>query len=159
MLPPNISWADVLEEKLTPSEDTTGKWVASTTSFDRKGLRLGMESSPASAEVKGSTQAEERETEKKKSGEEEGGVRVRQQWEKTSMQNTSPRSGKHRWLEAVLCYLPTLLPRGARSSRTAWRPGKSTAGRRSHSVSSLHCRGERDEFGRWKTSPPINKQT
>lgn len=35
--------------------------MASTTSFDRKGLRFGMESSPASVEVKGSTQAEERE--------------------------------------------------------------------------------------------------
>ncbi len=65
-LPPNISWPDVLEEKLTPSEDTTGKWVASTTSFERKGLRFGMESSPASAEVKGSGQAEERETEREK---------------------------------------------------------------------------------------------
>lgn len=64
-LPPNISWPGVLEEKLTPSEDTTGKWVASTTSFERKGLRFGMDSSPASAEVKGSRQAEERETEKR----------------------------------------------------------------------------------------------
>ena len=68
-LPPNISWPDVLEEKLTPSEDTTGKWVASTTSFERKGLRFGMDSSPASAEVKGSMQAEEireKETEKRR---------------------------------------------------------------------------------------------
>lgn len=40
--------------------------MASTTSFDRKGLRLGMESSPASAEVKGSTQAEEKERDRKK---------------------------------------------------------------------------------------------
>lgn len=40
--------------------------MASTTSFERKGLRFGMDSSPASAEVKGSTQAEERETEKKR---------------------------------------------------------------------------------------------
>lgn len=39
--------------------------MASTTIFERKGLRFGMESSPASAEVKGSTQAEERETEKR----------------------------------------------------------------------------------------------
>lgn len=38
-----------------------------------------MESSPASAEVKGSTQAEERERQKKKGGEEEMGIRVRQQ--------------------------------------------------------------------------------
>lgn len=59
--------------------------MASTTIFERKGLRFGMESSPASAEVKGSGQAEERETEtkkkterkkKKKSGEEEVGIRV-----------------------------------------------------------------------------------
>lgn len=86
-LPPNISWPDVLEEKLTPSEDTTGKWVASTTSFERKGLRFGMESSPASAEVKGSRQAEE--TEKTEKGEEEEvGIKVRLQ-EKTSMQNRS----------------------------------------------------------------------
>lgn len=70
--------------------------MASTTSFERKGLRFGMESSPASAEVKGSRQAEERETEKKKkteqSGEEEVGIRVRQQQEKESMQNKSPKS-------------------------------------------------------------------
>lgn len=84
-LPPNISWPDVLEEKLTPSEDTTGKWVASTTSFERKGLRFGMESSPASAEVKGSTQAEERETEEE--SREEVDIRARQQQEKKSMQN------------------------------------------------------------------------
>lgn len=37
--------------------------MASTTSFERKGLRFGMDSSPASAEVKGSTQAKRRETE------------------------------------------------------------------------------------------------
>lgn len=64
-LPPNISWPDVLEEKLTPSEDTAGNWVASTTGFERKGLRFGMDSSPASAEVKGSRQAEEGETERR----------------------------------------------------------------------------------------------
>lgn len=45
-----------------------------------------------------------------------------------------------------LCYLPTLLLRGAHSSRVEWRPGKSTAGRRGRSASSLHCRGEGDEF-------------
>lgn len=67
LLPPNTSWPDVLEEKLTPSEDTTGKWVASTTSFERKGLRFGMESSPASVDVKGSMRAEERERERQKS--------------------------------------------------------------------------------------------
>ena len=58
LLPPNISWADVLEGKLTPSEDTTGMCAASTTIFERKGLRFGMESSPASAEVKGSRKAQ-----------------------------------------------------------------------------------------------------
>lgn len=68
LLPPNNSWPDVLEEKLTPSEDTTGKWVASTTSFERKGLRFGMESSPASAEVKGSMQTEERDRETDREG-------------------------------------------------------------------------------------------
>lgn len=95
-LPPNISWPDVLEEKLTPSEDTTGKWVASTTSFERKGLRFGMDSSPASAEVKGSRQAEERETEKRKRQNrverKRWESRVRQQQEKESMQNRSPKS-------------------------------------------------------------------
>lgn len=40
--------------------------MASTTSFERKGLRFGMESSPASAEVKGSMQAEEEERRKRK---------------------------------------------------------------------------------------------
>ena len=47
--------------------------MASTTIFERKGLRFGMESSPASAEVKGSTQAEERETEKRVERKREGG--------------------------------------------------------------------------------------
>lgn len=59
--------------------------MASTTSFERKGLRFGMESSPASAEVKGSRQSEEkRDREKRrkkkkteKGGEEEVGVRVK----------------------------------------------------------------------------------
>lgn len=102
-LPPNTSWPDVLEEKLTPSEDTTGKWVASTTSFERKGLRFGMESSPASAEVKGSRQTEKkRDREQKKteeSGEEDVGIRVRQQHEKKSIQN---RSRKHTcWAEGL----------------------------------------------------------
>lgn len=56
--------------------------MASTTSFERKGLRFGMDSSPASAEVKGSMQAEETErkrqrkrTKTEKSGEEEVGIR------------------------------------------------------------------------------------
>lgn len=101
-LPPNISWPDVLEGKLTPSEDTTGKWVASTTIFERKGLRFGMESSPASAEVKGSGQAEERETETKKKTERKkkkewrgrGGHQSQQQ-EKESMQ--SPETQMFGW--------------------------------------------------------------
>lgn len=78
-LPPNISWPDVLEEKLTPSEDTTGKWEASTTGFERKGLRFGMESSPASAEVKGSRQAQERQRQEKDIKEWIGRVRQQQQ--------------------------------------------------------------------------------
>lgn len=145
-LPPNISWPDVLEGKLTPSEDTTGKWVASTTSFERKGLRFGMESSPASAEVKGSMQAEEREDrETEKSGEEEVGIRVRQQPEKESMQNRSPKSREHRcWLEVLeepaALYLPTLLPLEALWSLAAWRAGKLTAGRKGHSPSLPHWR-------------------
>lgn len=63
--------------------------MASTTSFDRKGLRFGMESSPASVEVKGSMQAEEREkreTENDSGEEEENRVRQQQQ-EKDSMQS------------------------------------------------------------------------
>lgn len=86
-LPPNTSWPDVLEEKLTPSEDTTGKWVASTTSFERKGLRFGMESSPASAEVKGSRQTEKktRETEDR-----------RREWRgRRGHQNTTTREEEH----------------------------------------------------------------
>lgn len=97
-LPPNISWPDVLEEKLTPSEDTTGKWVASTTSFERKGLRFGMESSPASVDVKGSMQAEERE--RKSEGECERENRKR--WKKAKSKGrggyqsqTTTREGKH----------------------------------------------------------------
>lgn len=86
LLPPNTSWPDVLEEKLTPSEDTTGKWVASTTSFERKGLRFGMESSPASVDVKGSMRAEEREreTEKQKTEESE---EQRKMWDSESDNN------------------------------------------------------------------------
>ncbi len=56
-LPPKISWPDVLEEKLTPSDDITGRWAPSTTSLVRKGFRFGMESSTASEEEKGSEQA------------------------------------------------------------------------------------------------------
>lgn len=68
--------------------------MASTTSFERKGLRFGMESSPASAEVKGSRQSEEkrdrekrrkRKKRRKKGGEEEVGVRVK----------TTTREGEH----------------------------------------------------------------
>lgn len=63
-LPPKISWPDVLEEKLTPSDDITGRWAPSTTSLVRKGFRFGMESSTASEEEKGSEQAKgEREKE------------------------------------------------------------------------------------------------
>lgn len=106
-LPPNISWPDVLEEKLTPSEDTTGKWVASTTSFERKGLRFGMESSPASAEVKGSRQAEERERDRekekdRKSGEEEVGIRVKTTTREGEHAEQVTKVQKHRcWLEVL----------------------------------------------------------
>lgn len=63
-LPPKISWPDVLEEKLTPSDDITGRWAPSITSLVRKGFRFGMESSTASEEEKGSEQAKgEREKE------------------------------------------------------------------------------------------------
>ena len=56
-LPPNMSCPAVLEEKLSPSGDTTGAGAASTTSLLRKGLRFGMASSTASEEEKGSEQA------------------------------------------------------------------------------------------------------
>lgn len=102
LLPPNTSWPDVLEEKLTPSEDTTGKWVASTTSFERKGLRFGMESSPASVDVKGSMRAEEREreTEKQKTEESE---EQRKMWDSESDNNKRKacrtKSRSRCWLE------------------------------------------------------------
>lgn len=61
-----------------------------------------MESSPASAEVKGSMQAEDREDrETEKSGEEEVGIRVRQQPEKESMQNRSPKSREQMLVRSV----------------------------------------------------------
>lgn len=127
-LPPNISWADVLVEKLTPSEDTTGKWEASTTSFEWKGLRFGMDSSPASAEVKGSTgRQKERERDRRKwnrpktSGEElvdvrkesmqsrskkdAGGDRELRRWRSTCprRRHREPwRGGLHGWLERGL---------------------------------------------------------
>lgn len=145
-LPPNISWPDVLEEKLTPSEDTTGKWVASTTSFERKGLRFGMESSSASAEVKGSRQAEERETEKKekteKGGEEDVGISQTTRKGEHAEQVTKVQI--HRcWLEAAALYLPTLLPLEALLSRIARRAGKWTADQTGRSASSLHCKTDK----------------
>lgn len=124
--------------------------MASTTIFERKGLRFGMESSPASAEVKGSGQAEERETEtKKKTERKKKKKRVeRKRWASES----TTREGEHAksrntdvWLEmsekaaAAALYLPTLSPLEA-----PWNPaGKLTAGQRGRSPSSLHCRRER----------------
>lgn len=62
--------------------------MASTTSFERKGLRFGMESSPASVDVKGSMRAEERErereTEKQKTEESE---EQRKMWDSESDNN------------------------------------------------------------------------
>lgn len=71
--------------------------MASTTSFDRKGLRFGMESSPASVEVKGSMQAEgekkRRETgEKKKKNDRETRVERRGRGGDQS-QTTATREG------------------------------------------------------------------
>lgn len=75
--------------------------MASTTSFERKGLRFGMESSPASAEVKGSRQTEKKERQNRRqteeSGEEDVGIRVRQQQEKKSMQNKSRKHTHVGW--------------------------------------------------------------
>lgn len=60
--------------------------MASTTSFERKGLRFGMESSPASVDVKGSMRAEgrDRETEKQKTEESE---EQRKMWDSESDNN------------------------------------------------------------------------
>lgn len=69
------------------------------------------------------------------------GIRVRQQQEKASMQNRSPKSRKHRcWLQAAALYLPTLLQLEALLSLVAWRAGKSTAGQTGRSGSLPHCR-------------------
>ena len=103
-------------------------------------------------------QAEEKETEKKV---------VRKRWASESDNNERRRACRtrhpspentdgQRW---PLCYLPTLLLRGARLSRAALRPGKSTAGRTGRSASSLHCRGEGDKFRGLKAGLPISRQT
>lgn len=60
--------------------------MASTTSFERKGLRFGMESSPASVDVKGSMRAEERERETEKQKTEESGEQ-RKMWDSESDNN------------------------------------------------------------------------
>lgn len=140
-LPPNTSWPDVLEEKLTPSEDTTGKWVASTTSFERKGLRFGMESSAASAEVKGSRQTEKnRDREQKTDRTEWRGRRRYQSQTTTREEEHAEEVQKHTcWVEEPALYLPTLLPLEAQLSLTAWRAGKLIAGQKGHSPSSLRC--------------------
>lgn len=64
--------------------------MASTTSFERKGLRFGMDSSPASAEVKGSMQAE-RETEREKGGKRQNRVE-RKRWASESDNNQRRRA-------------------------------------------------------------------
>lgn len=110
-----------------------------------------MESSPASAEVKGSMQAEEEERRKRKQREkkiergreEEVGVRVKQQQEKAGMQN---RSTKCTGTDAVALYLPMLSPLEAPSSLAAWRAGRLTAGQTGYSASSRHCRQEKKMF-------------
>lgn len=79
------------------------------------------------------------------------GVRVRQQGEKgehaEQVTPCSENTDGQRW---TLCYLSTPLLREAPTSRAAWRPGKSTAGRKGRSASSLHCSGKEDEYGRLK---------
>lgn len=146
-LPPNISWPDVLEEKLTPSEDMTGKWVASTTSFERKGLRFGMDSSPTSADVKGSMQAKRRQREEKVD------IRVTQQeGEHAEEQSTRKHSAG---MESV-SYQPTPSLLEAQRSLPGPRPG-TLAGRKGHSPSSLLCwrKEERYMENKWHTHSDI----
>ena len=114
-----------------------------------------MESSPASAEVKGSMQAEEKEREgerqrKQKKTETEWRGRGGHQSQTTTREGEHAEQinkvqKKHRcWLEALGeadLYLPTLLPLEALLSLTAWRPGKLTAGQKGRSPSSRHCTG------------------
>lgn len=54
--------------------------MASTTSFERKGLRFGMESSPASADVKGSMQAEEEKERQQETNKKEKKIKDRREW-------------------------------------------------------------------------------
>lgn len=124
-----------------------------------------MESSPASAEVKGSTQAEERETERR--GRQKRVERKR--WASESDNNKRRRACRTGHLspentqvglgrggvEEGASYLPTL-PLEALLSLTAWRAGKSTAGQKGHSPSSLHCR-QRERKNCFLT-PPFNVQ-
>ncbi len=129
--------------------------MASTTSFERKGLMFGMESSPASAEVKGSRQAEEkRETKRERDKREWRGRRWASESDKrrracrTGHQKTKSRKTDVGWGSRgeAARYLPTLSPLEAPLSRTAWRAGRLTAGRRDHSPSSLHCRQNKIKY-------------
>lgn len=145
LLPPNISWPGVLEGKLTPSEDTTGKWVASTTSFERKGLRFGMESSPASAEVKGSRQAEEREDRERA-----------ERSQKESMQNkVSHVPEKHKTLRRQLLTCPRC---GHWKPRWAWLHGGLESWLQVKEVAlHLHCTAGRGNTQKANLSP-LHKQ-
>ena len=108
--------------------------MASTTSFDRKGLRFGMDSSPASAEEKGSTQAK-----KRRKTETESGEGLHNNQSKESMQNNSRlQRAQREEREEGVSYRPTLRLLGAPWSPTVTRTGK-TVGRRGHCPSSPHC--------------------
>lgn len=114
-----------------------------------------MESSPASAEVKGSTQAEERETEKK--GWRGRGGRQSQ----TTMREDkhAEHIAQHGWLEVA-----DLLPAHAVAAGSPLEPGGTEAwnvdcrSKRSLCIFTALQR-RRDEFRRLNTTPPMNKQT
>lgn len=100
-----------------------------------------MESSPASVEVKGSRQAEERERE-------EGKIKKWRSRRGHEIQTT--REGEHAPKSrnadvgevGRLLYQSKLLPREVPLSLNAWRAGKLTAGRTDRSPSSQHCKQE-----------------
>lgn len=128
--------------------------MASTTSFERKGFRFGMESSPASAEVKGSMQVAEK-------GGRGGEGEDREGWGKTrgverkrrssvrvklrSREGGRERTGWTRRSSRRAAHLPRPSPPGAPSSRAAWRAGRSTGGQTGRSASSRRCGGKERE--------------
>lgn len=112
--------------------------MASTTSLERKGFRFGMESSPASAEVKGSMQVEGgggREDKKRGRGGRQSESNDGR--EKVGVRKRLPRV-------APAAHLPRPSPPGAPSSRAAWTAGRRTAAQTGRSASSRRCGGDKE---------------